>query len=165
MKHWRQTLATYVYNHCNICNISIYFCNICNILIYFCNIHMKHLQHTPKTAETFEIYTCNMHCILVRPPPSYASGRPFATSATSRSTFYNICMKHSQRTSKTSETFEMYTCNMHSILVRSPPPSTSRHHIRSKRRGRRASMPGPDTSPCVGGSCRRHQVGWAAEQE
>jgi hypothetical protein len=27
-----------VYNHCNICNISI----------YFCNIHMKQFQHTPK---------------------------------------------------------------------------------------------------------------------
>jgi hypothetical protein len=38
MKHWEQTLATYVYNHCNICNISI----------YFCNTHIKHLQHTLK---------------------------------------------------------------------------------------------------------------------
>ena len=28
MEHWEQKLAIYVYNHCNICNISIYFCNI-----------------------------------------------------------------------------------------------------------------------------------------
>jgi hypothetical protein len=33
MKHWKQKLATYVYNHFN-------------IPIYFCNIHIKHLQHT-----------------------------------------------------------------------------------------------------------------------
>jgi hypothetical protein len=39
--------ATYVYNHYNICNISI----------YFYNIHMKHLQHT---SETIETYSCNM---------------------------------------------------------------------------------------------------------
>jgi hypothetical protein len=47
MKHLEQTLATYVYGHCNICNISI----------YFCNIHVKHLQHT---FETLETYICNM---------------------------------------------------------------------------------------------------------
>jgi hypothetical protein len=33
MKHLKRTLATYMYNHCNMCNITI----------YFCNIHMKHL--------------------------------------------------------------------------------------------------------------------------
>jgi hypothetical protein len=44
MKHWKQSFATYMYNHCNICNISI----------YFYNIHMKQLQHTYKT------YACNM---------------------------------------------------------------------------------------------------------
>jgi hypothetical protein len=52
-------LATYVYNHYN----------ICNIMIYFCNNRMKHLQHTSKTSETFEVYTCNMHvsqCGLLR---------------------------------------------------------------------------------------------------
>jgi hypothetical protein len=37
-----QKLETYVYNHCNICNIPI----------HFCNIHMKHLQPTYKTSET-----------------------------------------------------------------------------------------------------------------
>jgi hypothetical protein len=47
MKHLERTLATYVYNHCNICNISV----------SFCNIHMKHLQHTSETSET---YSCNM---------------------------------------------------------------------------------------------------------
>jgi hypothetical protein len=36
MKYWEQKLATYVWNHRN----------ICNILIYFQNIRMKHLQHT-----------------------------------------------------------------------------------------------------------------------
>jgi hypothetical protein len=46
MKHWEEKLATYVYNHCNICNIPM----------YFCNIHMKHLQHTYETSETLE--TC-----------------------------------------------------------------------------------------------------------
>jgi hypothetical protein len=40
--------CNYVYNHCNICNIPI----------YFCNIHLKLLQHT---SETLEINTCNMH--------------------------------------------------------------------------------------------------------
>jgi hypothetical protein len=33
MKHFKQTLATYVYNHCNICNICTYLCNTC---IYLC---------------------------------------------------------------------------------------------------------------------------------
>jgi len=50
MKHQEQKLATYVYNHCNICNIPI----------YFCNIHLKHLQRTSKTSETLERYACNM---------------------------------------------------------------------------------------------------------
>jgi hypothetical protein len=50
MKYWEQKLATYVYNYCNICNISI----------YFCNIHMKHLQHTFETSETLEKDACNI---------------------------------------------------------------------------------------------------------
>jgi hypothetical protein len=50
MKHWEHTLATYVYNHCN----------ICNILIYFCNIHMKHLKHISETTKTLKTYACNM---------------------------------------------------------------------------------------------------------
>jgi hypothetical protein len=41
----------------------------------------------------------------------------------------------------------MYTCNMHRISVRSTPPSALGHRSRSRRRGRRASAPGPDTSP------------------
>jgi hypothetical protein len=36
---------------------------------------MKHLQHTYKTSETFELYTCNLHRIPVRPPPPSASER------------------------------------------------------------------------------------------
>jgi hypothetical protein len=43
MKHLKQTLSTYVYSHCN----------ICNILIYFCNIYMKHL-HTSETSATIK---------------------------------------------------------------------------------------------------------------
>jgi len=39
MKHWEQMFLTYVYNHCSICNIPI----------YFYNIHMKPLQHISKT--------------------------------------------------------------------------------------------------------------------
>jgi hypothetical protein len=35
-------LTTYVYNHCNICNISI----------YFCNISLKHLKHLKQTFAT-----------------------------------------------------------------------------------------------------------------
>jgi hypothetical protein len=27
---------------------------------------MKYWQHTSETTETFELYTCSMHCILVR---------------------------------------------------------------------------------------------------
>jgi hypothetical protein len=46
MKYLKQTLATYMYSHCNIYNIPI----------YFCNIHMKHLQHTPRTSKTLETY-------------------------------------------------------------------------------------------------------------
>jgi hypothetical protein len=50
MKHLKQTLAAYVYSHCNICNIPI----------YFYNIYMKHLQHTSETSATIETYVCNM---------------------------------------------------------------------------------------------------------
>jgi hypothetical protein len=43
-KHLKQTLTTYVYSHCNICNIPI----------YFYNIHLNHLQHTSET------YVCSI---------------------------------------------------------------------------------------------------------
>jgi hypothetical protein len=42
--------ATLVYNHCNICNIPI----------YFCNVYMEHLQHTSDTSKTLETYSCNI---------------------------------------------------------------------------------------------------------
>jgi hypothetical protein len=48
MKHLKRTLATYVYNHGNMCNIPI----------YFYHIHMKCMQHI---SETIEAYSCNMH--------------------------------------------------------------------------------------------------------
>jgi hypothetical protein len=54
--HWEKTLATYVYNHCNICDIPI----------YFCNVYLKHLQHTFKTFETLTIYACNMRVQLLQ---------------------------------------------------------------------------------------------------
>jgi hypothetical protein len=50
MKHSEHTLETYVYSHCNMCNISI----------YFCNIKMKQLQHLDETYETLETYASNM---------------------------------------------------------------------------------------------------------
>jgi len=53
MKYLKQTLATYVYNHYNICNNPI----------YFWNIHTKHLQYTYETSETLEIYASNMQSI------------------------------------------------------------------------------------------------------
>jgi hypothetical protein len=50
MKHLEYTLETYVYSHCN----------MCNILMYFYNIKMKHLQYPNETSETLEIYSCNI---------------------------------------------------------------------------------------------------------
>jgi hypothetical protein len=46
----RTEACKYVYNHCNIRNISI----------YFCNIYLKLLQHTFKISEALETYACNM---------------------------------------------------------------------------------------------------------
>jgi Na+-translocating ferredoxin:NAD+ oxidoreductase RNF subunit RnfB len=57
MKHWEQKFTTYVYNHCNICNIPI----------YFCNIHTKHLQQTSETLETYAYNMCfqrNIYLLL-----------------------------------------------------------------------------------------------------
>jgi hypothetical protein len=44
----------------NNCNISYNHCNICDIPIYFYNIHIKLIQHTSETTETLETYVCNM---------------------------------------------------------------------------------------------------------
>jgi hypothetical protein len=49
MKQSEHTLETYVYNHCNMCNISIYFCNTD---IKHCNIPLKHLKHLKHTFAT-----------------------------------------------------------------------------------------------------------------
>jgi hypothetical protein len=43
MKHLEHILTTYVYSHCN-----------------RCNIRMKHMQHPNKTAETLGTDTCNI---------------------------------------------------------------------------------------------------------
>ena len=50
MKHLEHKLETYMYSHCNTCNIPI----------YFCNIKMKHLQHLDETSETLETYFYSM---------------------------------------------------------------------------------------------------------
>jgi hypothetical protein len=52
MEHLEQTLATCMYSHCNICNISI----------YFCYIHVKQLKHTSKTLENI----CLQHAISAK---------------------------------------------------------------------------------------------------
>jgi hypothetical protein len=62
MKHLDHTLETYVYSHCNMCNISIYFCNI--------NIkhlqHLKHLKHTLQHAFFSIVSPCCLdECRLV----------------------------------------------------------------------------------------------------
>jgi hypothetical protein len=55
MKHLKPTLKTYVYRHCN----------IYNILIYFYNIDVKHLHHTTKMSEILETYAY-AHNMLLR---------------------------------------------------------------------------------------------------
>jgi hypothetical protein len=50
MKHLKQTLATYMFSHCNICDIPI----------YFCNIYTKPLQHISEISTTTETYICNI---------------------------------------------------------------------------------------------------------
>ena len=40
---WEHKLVTYMYNHCNTCNIAIYFCNI--RMKTLCNIPLKYLKH------------------------------------------------------------------------------------------------------------------------
>jgi hypothetical protein len=47
IKYLEYTFEIYVYSHCNMCNIPI----------YFCNTDTNHLQHTSETPET---YVCNM---------------------------------------------------------------------------------------------------------
>ena len=44
IKHLEHILETFVYSHCNLCNIPM----------YVCSIDIKHLQHTFKTSETLE---------------------------------------------------------------------------------------------------------------
>jgi hypothetical protein len=75
MKHWEQKLVTSVYNHCNICNIPI----------YFCNIHMRHLQHIYETSETLETYFYNMHFLPLLLDDAEQSGEwPVPASRRSR---------------------------------------------------------------------------------
>jgi hypothetical protein len=50
MKYLECTFETYVYGHCYVCNIPI----------YFCNIDIQHLQHTSKISKTLKIYSYNM---------------------------------------------------------------------------------------------------------
>ena len=55
MKYLEPTLETYMYSHCN----------MCNILVYFCNIDVKHLQNTFETSETLEIYAFQRNITLL----------------------------------------------------------------------------------------------------
>ena len=48
LKHFEQTLATYVYSHCNICNIHM----------KQCNMRMKHLKHTLATCAFSATSSC-----------------------------------------------------------------------------------------------------------
>jgi hypothetical protein len=66
MKHLEWMLATYVYSHCN----------KCNILIYFYNIYIKRLQHIIGTFETLETYVCNMR--FQQNPGRQVGGRSIA---------------------------------------------------------------------------------------
>jgi hypothetical protein len=58
MKHWRQTLAIYVYNHFNICNIQSTFATSVRTTY---NIPLKHLKHLKCTLATCIISRC---CLL-----------------------------------------------------------------------------------------------------
>jgi hypothetical protein len=61
MKHLEHILETYVYSHCNICNIPIYFVTL---IQNTCNIHLKHLKHM--------FATCVFH------PSSFVISQPTA---------------------------------------------------------------------------------------
>jgi hypothetical protein len=63
MKNLEHTFATYVYSHCNICNIPI----------YFYNIYIKHFQHAYETPETLETYTSGTTHSSRRRPSCLAS--------------------------------------------------------------------------------------------
>jgi hypothetical protein len=55
LKHLEHKLKTYIYiySHCNMCNIPIYFCNI---NMKQCNIYMKHLKHLKHTLATWALF-------------------------------------------------------------------------------------------------------------
>jgi hypothetical protein len=68
MKHFEQTLATYVYNHCNMCNI--------------------HMKHTSKISKTLQTYVSKYMEGRGQSIPSIgvgAGGKRHCTSATSTS--------------------------------------------------------------------------------
>ena len=58
MKHLEHTLETYVYNHCNMCNIPIYFCNIDIKHLQIPLKHQKHLKHTVQHALSTQTSPC-----------------------------------------------------------------------------------------------------------
>jgi hypothetical protein len=69
MKYFEQTLATWLWNTCNICNIPI----------YFCSNHTKHLQHTSEISEN----TWNIHLQHMRGEIGAGWFRPRGASTTS----------------------------------------------------------------------------------
>jgi hypothetical protein len=76
MQHWEQTLATYVYNHCTIWNISIYFATS---IWDTCNVPFKHLKHILATC-VFQSHSSLRHRaelrIVVRPGSGAAAPAP-----------------------------------------------------------------------------------------
>jgi hypothetical protein len=66
MKHFEQTLATYLWNTCN----------IYNIWINFCNIQMKHLKYTSKTLETYSLHFPKQSCYGHRHPMGSSDRMP-----------------------------------------------------------------------------------------
>ena len=72
-------------------------------------------------------------------------------------------MKDLQHISKKSEIFELYTCNIHRILMQPPLLSAlGRQHAATVAGDEaRASTPGPSSSPCTDGACQRRRAGWA----
>jgi hypothetical protein len=66
-------LTTYVYSHCN----------IFNILIYFCNIHKKHLQYAYETPERNIRFATHAYNIRGRKEARGAAGEACSGLATS----------------------------------------------------------------------------------
>jgi hypothetical protein len=138
MKHSEYIHATYVYSHCNICDIQIYFCNIhiehtgtaCTYSWNTCNmknrwkiwnIHLQHMcianatyvqppQHTQHSNKTLAIYVCSRWNNLNRLATYVYSHCNICKHPDLH--FCNIHMEHLQYTSGISETLDTYVYNV-----------------------------------------------------